>query len=219
MSGTAQSRAVRFAGTDVTFSGLGNKGIQLVEKEEQREKNLDGLRVLVVDDDPSIRQACTTITEDRACETYTAETLAKAQIILSGNKVDVVLLDMKLPDGSGISLLEQIKALHPETGVVVMTAYATVSSAVDAMRIGARDYLTKPFSMEEMLAVLERAAHWAHFERESRLLRLRLRSILNPVDGCSSAFGLSISRLLQCFAKDYCKASYLNISNLRQNWS
>ncbi len=71
----------------------------------------------------------------------------------------------------GLTSLEQVKALYPDTAVVVMTAFATVSSAVDAMRIGARDYLTKPFGLEELATVLERASQRVHFDRESRLLR------------------------------------------------
>ncbi len=135
-----------------------------------------GLHVLVVDDDPSVRQTCCAIAEQMGCATVMADSVARAQMVLKHRKIDVVLLDLKLPDGGGLALLEQVKALHPDTAVVVMTAFATVSSAVEAMRIGARDYLTKPFAMEELATVLERAGQRAHFDRESRLLRERLRS-------------------------------------------
>jgi two-component system response regulator HydG len=75
-----------------------------------------------------------------------------------------------------MALLEQVKMLHPETAVVVMTAFATVSSAVEAMRIGASDYLTKPFALEDLTRVLERAGQRHHMNVQSRQLRERLRT-------------------------------------------
>jgi two-component system response regulator HydG len=86
------------------------------------------------------------------------------------------LLDLRLPGGSGLTLLEQVKAMYPETGVVVMTAFATVSSAVEAMRIGAGDYLTKPFALADLRAVIERAGQRVNFHFESRRLREKLRT-------------------------------------------
>jgi two-component system response regulator HydG len=88
----------------------------------------------------------------------------------------MLLLDLKLPGGGGLSLLSQVKTLYPKTGVVVMTAFATVSSAVEAMRIGAGDYLTKPFALEELTAVLSQSSRRLHFDLESRRLRERLRT-------------------------------------------
>ena len=134
------------------------------------------LHVLVVDDDNSVRRACCTIAENMGCAVEGAESLAQARAILKHHKIDVLLLDLKLPDGGGLVLLEQVKTLYPETAVVVMTAFATVASAVEAMRIGARDYLTKPFALEELTTVIERAGQRMHFDRESRILREKLRS-------------------------------------------
>jgi DNA-binding NtrC family response regulator len=81
-----------------------------------------------------------------------------------------------MPGGGGLPLLEQVKALHPDTAVMVMTAFATVSSAVEAMRIGAGDYLTKPFALEELTTVLERTGQQLKLDVQSRLLRERLRT-------------------------------------------
>lgn len=134
------------------------------------------LHVLIVDDDNAIRKACCTIAESMGCAVETAENLAQAQAILRHRKIDLLLLDVNLPDGDGLTLLESVKALHPETAVVVMTAFATVSSAVKAMRIGARDYLTKPFALEELTTVIERTGQRINFDRESRVLREKLRS-------------------------------------------
>ncbi|MDE1177653.1 MAG: sigma-54 dependent transcriptional regulator [Edaphobacter sp.] len=134
------------------------------------------LHVLVVDDDSAVRNACCSIGEAMGCVCHGADSLARARAILKHHKIDMLLLDLRLPDGAGLTLLEQVRSLYPETAVVVMTAFATVSSAVEAMRIGARDYLTKPFALEELTTVIEQAGQRINFDRESRLLRERLRS-------------------------------------------
>ena len=83
-----------------------------------------------------------------------AGSVPEALTVLRQQPVEMLLLDLKLPGGGGLKLLGEVKTLYPETGVVVMTAFATVSSAVEAMRIGAGDYLTKPFALEELTGVL-----------------------------------------------------------------
>jgi len=90
--------------------------------------------------------------------------------------VEMLLLDLKLPGGGGLKLLGEVKALDPKIGVVVMTAFATVPSAVEAMRIGACDYLTKPFALEQLTTVLDQSSHKLYFDLESRRLRERLRT-------------------------------------------
>jgi two-component system response regulator HydG len=132
--------------------------------------------LLVVDDDDSVRNACAEIARRMGFNVHTAESVPTARLILKQIPIDLMLLDMKLPGGGGLLLLEETKVLHPETAVVVMTAFATVSSAVEAMRIGAADYLTKPFALEELTAMLTRASQRRHFDLESRLLREKLRT-------------------------------------------
>jgi two-component system response regulator HydG len=134
------------------------------------------LHLLVVDDDTSVRSACSEIASTLGFITETADSLTTARRALAHSPVDLVLLDLKLPGGSGLTLLDEIHAHHPQTIVVVMTAFATVDSAVEAMRTGAGDYLTKPFTLEQLSATLERAAHRRTFDLESRLLRERLRT-------------------------------------------
>ncbi len=132
--------------------------------------------LLVVDDDDAVRNACAEIAHRMGFRVHQADSVPAARAILKRLPVDLLLLDMKLPGEGGLLLLEETKVLHPETSVVVMTAFATVSSAVEAMRIGAADYLTKPFALEELSAMLDRASQRKHFNIESRLLREKLRS-------------------------------------------
>jgi DNA-binding NtrC family response regulator len=134
------------------------------------------LHVLVVDDDEAVRKACCQIAAGMGFAVAGADSATAARAILKHQRIDLLLLDLKLPGGGGLPLLEQVKVLHPDTAVIVMTAFATVSSAVEAMRIGAGDYLTKPFAMEELTVVLDRAAHLHAIDVQSRLLRERLRT-------------------------------------------
>jgi DNA-binding NtrC family response regulator len=137
---------------------------------------LPQMHLLIVDDDAPVRHACAEIAGSLGFVTLIADSVPAARTILGRSPIDLVLLDLKLPGGGGLTLLEEIRSSTPDTVVVVMTAFATVNSAVEAMRIGAGDYLTKPFSLEELSTVLERAAHRRAFDAESRSLRERLRS-------------------------------------------
>jgi DNA-binding NtrC family response regulator len=134
------------------------------------------MQVLVIDDDPPVRRACVEIAGGMGFATQSAATVPAARAALDAGEVDLVLLDLKLPGSGGLMLLDEIRTSHPETVVVVMTAYATVHSAVEAMRMGAGDFLTKPFTLEELSSTLERAAQRRTFDAESRSLRERLHA-------------------------------------------
>ena len=139
-------------------------------------EGLPPLRILVVDDDLPVRKACCEIAGGMGLVPLSAGSVPEARKVLSEQRVDMLLLDLKLPGGGGLALLQEVKLNHPEVAVVVMTAFATVSSAVEAMRIGAGDYLTKPFALEELTNVLDRSSKRIQFDLESRRLRERLRT-------------------------------------------
>jgi DNA-binding NtrC family response regulator len=134
------------------------------------------LHLLVVDDDDALRRACCEIVRGMDFTVHNADSVPAARTVLQQQPIDLLLLDMKLPGGGGLALLGEVKTLYPEIAVLVMTAYATVSSAVEAMKIGASDYLTKPFAVEELTAMLQRVARRRQVDLESRLLREKLRS-------------------------------------------
>jgi two-component system response regulator HydG len=134
------------------------------------------LHLLVVDEDAAIRSACCEIAADLGLVPETVSTIAAARSLLRDRGVDIMLLDLQAPLGEGLELLNEVKALNPELGVVVMTAYASVPAAVEAMRTGATDYLSKPFAMDELAAVLERVMERRSAEGASRRLREALRS-------------------------------------------
>ncbi|MFZ0661931.1 MAG: sigma-54 dependent transcriptional regulator [Acidobacteriaceae bacterium] len=134
------------------------------------------MHVLIVDEDAAVRSACCEIAASRGFVPYGIDSLAAARSLLRGNSVDILILDLKSPAGEGLELLEEVKLLHPEIAVIVMTAFATVTSAVEAMRTGANDYLTKPFAVDELAAVLDRAAERRSVDTAGRRLREKLRS-------------------------------------------
>jgi DNA-binding NtrC family response regulator len=126
---------------------------------------------LVVDDELLIRTALQGILSAQGFEVKVAETGKKALEILTQEFFDLVILDLKLPDSNGLELLKEIKGLYPETGVVIITAYAEVKTAVQAIKDGAFDYLSKPFQEEELLIVLEKFLRFRKMEREIQYLK------------------------------------------------
>ena len=147
------------------------------------EKDTPRLCLLVVDDDVAICSACAEIARKIGFEVFEAHDVATAQQIAEREKIDFMLLDLKLPrragssdHSGGLMLLEAVKRLNPRVAVIVMTAFATVPSAVEAMRMGAENFLTKPFDFDELVRVLEQTARRLHADTASRRTRERLRS-------------------------------------------
>ena len=135
------------------------------------------LNVLVIDDEKSIRDGCRQAAEGLGYKTHVAENAGNAYKVLEIQEIDVVLLDMKLPgSSSGVDMLNDIRSRYPNVIVIVMTGYATVQAAVQAMRSGAFDYVAKPFNLEELRLTLQRAAAHCNLSAENRVLRAMLRS-------------------------------------------
>ncbi len=137
--------------------------------------SLNKVSLLIVDDDLPVLRACGEIAGGMGFEVHTAGNATDARAHVRENSADVILMDLKMPAG-GLSLLEEIRSLRPRSSVVVMTAFATVTSAIEAMRIGATDYLTKPFAMDELTSVLERAGQRRSFEIESKRIQGHLKA-------------------------------------------
>jgi two-component system response regulator HydG len=132
------------------------------------------LHLLVVDEDLSTRAACAEIALEIGFLPQQVADAGEARRLLHGHAFDVVLLELKVA-GEGLLLLDEIKLLRPDTSVLVTHASSSIHAAVEAMRMGAADYLTKPFALEELAAVLERIAQRLNASGVSRTLRERLR--------------------------------------------
>ncbi len=128
--------------------------------------------LLVVDDERNIRVRLAGFFESCGHSVKTADNGEQALDLLSrGARIDVVLTDYKLAQLNGLELLERIKRHSPETPVILMTAYGTIENAVAAMKAGAYDYLAKPFSLEQIQHVVERALEIQSLRAENRVLR------------------------------------------------
>ncbi len=139
-------------------------------------------RLLVVDDEQSIRRLCMTIGNTLGFACAEAESAEAALALLDREIPDLVLTDLKLPTLSGVELLRQIKALLPRTEVAIMTGHGSIESAVDAMKLGAYDYIEKPFRVEKMRLLLQRMAEKVRLVTENAFLRERVSTEEN-LDG------------------------------------
>jgi len=138
--------------------------------------SLSGLSAIVVEDDLLLRKRIQAQLEREGVETSACATLREARRLLTEAEFDLALLDVNLPDGNGLDLLRQ-GAFPPSTAAVVMTAQGGVSGAVEAMRLGAADYLAKPFDLAELPLVLRRARA---SRRRNRAEEHRRESELEP---------------------------------------
>jgi DNA-binding NtrC family response regulator len=134
------------------------------------------LNFLVVDDERSLREACREVAEGRGFRALAAASAEEAYRLIDDQNIDVVLLDLRLPGANGIDALMEMKRHRPDLVIIVVTGFATVESAVQAMKDGAYDYVTKPFTKDELSLLLERVANHLRLKSENRMLRERVRS-------------------------------------------
>ena len=132
--------------------------------------------VLIVDDENSTRDLCRDVVAESGLRTRTASTTEQALEILEQYPVDIVITDLRVPEMGGIELLKRVRATYAQTPVIVLTQYGTIESAVEATRIGAADYVTKPFHIPELRTKLDRVVRSLELDQENRVLREQLRT-------------------------------------------
>ena len=144
------------------------------------------VRLLVVDDEQSIRKLCMTIGGSLGYSCAEAESAEVALSRIEQEAPDLILTDLKLPTQSGVELLRQAKSLFPRTEIAIMTGHGSIESAVDAMKLGAYDYIEKPFRVEKMRLLLQRMAEKVRLVTENEFLRERVNTEDN-LDGIVGA--------------------------------
>lgn len=132
-------------------------------------------RVLVVDDESSIRTALFRSLEKKGHQVLTASSLAEAETLAATEKgLDVVLVDLRLPDGTGLDLMSHLKVSHPSCQFLLLTGFGSIENAVEATKRGAFHYVTKPFNIDEVLALVDRALEHKNLSQENENLKKQL---------------------------------------------
>src|SRR5208282_242821 len=135
------------------------------------------IRLLIVDDQQSIRQLCSAIGDRMGLSCVQAESALAALERMEGEPAELMLADLEMGGRSGLDLLAEVKRRWPLTEVALMGSYGSPESALQARRLGAYDFVVKPFRVEEFQRVLERMAEKARLVRENELLRTRVEKL------------------------------------------
>jgi DNA-binding NtrC family response regulator len=133
------------------------------------------LHLLVVDADPAVRSACAEIAAGLGYAVESTGDMERARGMLRDRAADILLVNLPYASNHGLELVSEVRFLYPRTSVIAMTASGSVNAAVEAMRCGASDYMTKPFAIDELSTVLDRASASHSNDAASRQLRERLR--------------------------------------------
>ena len=139
-------------------------------------KESKGVDILVVDDEPRMRHILRIILEEAGYSVKEAANGVEALGIISRHPCGVVFTDLKMEGMDGVELLRRIKETNPDTPVVVLTAFGSIESAVEAMHEGALDYITKPFEEEKILITAERSLKFYRLAEENRNLKEAISS-------------------------------------------
>jgi len=135
-------------------------------------------RVLIVDDEKGMRDFLGIMLRKEGYAVSQAESAEKASDLISRGEFDLVISDISMPGQSGLEVLRQSKAASPETPVIMITAYASTESAVEALKLGAYDYIIKPFDVDELKIVVHNALDKRRLENENRILKRELKEKL-----------------------------------------
>jgi len=131
--------------------------------------------ILIIDDEDSQRNVLKGYLEKKGYKIYSASSGNEGINFIHNNLIDIVLSDYKMPDKTGLEVLEEVKKINPEISFVILTAYGTIENAVKAMRFGAFDYISKPVDLDELDLTLERIIENKNLRSEIRLLKNQLQ--------------------------------------------
>jgi putative two-component system response regulator len=137
--------------------------------------------ILIVDDEVGPRESLRMILKPMH-EVHTAENGQEAINFISQKKVDLVTLDLRMPGLSGIEVLQEIKKLQPDIEVIIVTGYGTLSNAQEAIRYGAGDFISKPFNVADIIAIVSKV-----FERRSS--NMKIKGLIQQIQGLRSSLG------------------------------
>jgi DNA-binding NtrC family response regulator len=147
-------------------------------------------RILVVDDEIDILELLELIITDRTdYEVTTTNNPIEVPELLKKDPYDLIITDLRMPDVDGIELIEKVKQIDDQIPFMIITAYGTIESAVEAMRKGAFDYITKPFRQEQILLTIEKVMKWRRLQKENIALKAELAMMKKGIEEQSSDGG------------------------------
>jgi len=136
--------------------------------------------ILIIDDQKLIRDTLELALNEEGYDVLLAESGKQGIAVLKKSNIGLILLDIKLPDSNGIDILKQIKAINPESIVIMMTGYGTIENAVAAMKLGAFDYITKPFKSKHISTIIKLALETHKLQNEVNEFRNKNKSLYKP---------------------------------------
>jgi DNA-binding response OmpR family regulator len=148
--------------------------------------------ILIIDDEPNLRRSLALILQRAGYSVNTAENAREVKHYLAAGAYDMVFLDLKMPEVNGMELLPEIRQIYPEMPVLILTAHATLESAIEAVRKGARDYLLKPVDPEEILERVKQILAEQEQPKRRREIVGEIQSLLaqlNPVESTETSGG------------------------------
>lgn len=160
--------------------------------------------VLVIDDDDAVLQSCRTILEDAGYEVEAALTGAAGLALVERKSFDLALIDLKMPGMNGLEALERAISLDPDLVAIIFTAYGTIESAVEAVKKGAFNYLTKPFTAGQLMAAVGKGLEHSQLLRENVRLRKELKQCcpVHQIIGGSAALELALATVAKVAPSD-----------------
>jgi putative two-component system response regulator len=160
--------------------------------------------ILIVDDEPIVRRVLSEKVEEAGYRWEQAGTAEEALARIKSIAVQLVILDIMMPGKSGVELLAEIKAAHPDIAIIMATAVIDISTAIECMKQGAYDYITKPFNLDEVVLSIERALERRRLEQENRDYQLHLeQKVAEQAQKIRAAFLNAITSLVYALeAKD-----------------
>ncbi len=169
------------------------------------------IRVLVVDDDEDMRATLIDFISTLGVDVKAVGTIAEAEQVMRAERTpyDIVLTDLRIPGGSGMDILKAARAHHSETLVSIMTGYASLETAIEAIRLGAYDYITKPFTLDEIGVQLRNMIARVSLAKENAHLSIRLQELYEQVNrlqddrAATQTFQETMSRELQQLSRKF----------------
>lgn len=169
-----------------TMSDMDTETVEKKQTENSAQKTVTDAflfrpKVLVIDDEERIQKACHRLLTQEGCEVALADNGIKGLKMIEDAHFDIVLLDLMMPGMSGMDVLTDIKARHPDTVIIVITGYATLEHSIETMKKGAFDFLSKPFSPQELRVVISKAIEFIRTLQDISSEKTRMRVMVNTL--------------------------------------